>query len=314
MSSDLLGIHHVTAIAGDPQANLDFYTKLLGMRMVKLTVNFDDPGSYHFYFGDRLGSPGTALTFFPHPGGLQGSPGAGQATTISFAIPEGTLEGWMDYLAQEAIHFEIPASRFGQKLIELRDPDGIRLELIEAPEANIEGWSESPVGPQMAIRGFHSVTVEATRMDANDRFYTETMRFKKEGEEDGRIRYRVGAGIGSIVDVVESDRRGRVAIGTVHHVAFRTPDDEGQSYWLETAQSFGLHSSPVMERDYFRSIYFREPNGVLFEIATDGPGFTIDESEETLGTALKLPARYEPFRSEIERRLPPIDLPVGVSR
>ncbi len=315
MTHELLGIHHVTAIAGDPQANLDFYTHLLGMRFIKLTVNFDDPGSYHFYFGDELGRPGTALTFFPHPGGYAGTPGAGQATTVSLSIPEGSLEAWIDRLASQAISFDQPAHRFGERLIELRDPDGLRIELVESADATVvEGWRGGPVDAAIAVRGIHSVTIEASKLDANDKFFTNTMGFIREGEEGGRIRYQVGQGVGSIVDVIQGDSRGRVAVGSVHHIAFRTSDDEGQAHWLKKAQEFGLHASPVMERDYFRSIYFREPNGVLFEIATDGPGFTIDEPAEALGQSLHLPAQYEPYREEIEKRLPPIKLPAGAVR
>lgn len=310
MNHALLGIHHVTAIAGDPQKNLDFFTQVLGMRFVKLTVNFDDPGAYHFYFGDRLGRPGTALTYFPHPGGYRGIPGSGQVVAVGLAIPVGTLDRWVTRLADLVVDFDLPEPRFGDRLVGLKDPDGLAIELVESSDAAFgEPWEGSPVGGDMAIRGIHSVTVAANRLEANDRFYVGTMGFVKEAGEGDRTRFRVGNGLASVVDVVPALERGRVALGSVHHVAFRTLDDASQAHWLATARNFGLHASPVMERDYFRSIYFREPNGVLFEIATEGPGFTIDEPEDALGTSLRLPAQYEPMRAAIERRLPPLRLP-----
>lgn len=312
MTNPLLGIHHVTAIAGDPQQNLDFYSHTLGMRFVKLTVNFDDPGAYHFYFGDETASPGSLLTFFPHPGGLKGERGAGQATAVAFAIPEGTLDAWIDYFARHAIDFSLAEDRFDQRMILLDDPDGLRLELIETPEANgTSGRAHGEITPEMAIRGIHSVSLTVGSMESATRFYTERMGFVLEAETPERRRFRVGQGIGSVVDIVESRERGRVAVGSVHHVAFRTPDEAGQALWRERALSLQLSTSPVMERDYFRSIYFREPSGVLFEIATDGPGMDIDEPMDSLGQSLRLPAMYEPHRAEIERRLPPLVLPGG---
>lgn len=310
MTDPLLGIHHVTAIAGDAQQNLDFYTHLLGMRFVKLTVNFDDPGAYHFYFGDQVATPGTLLTFFPHPGGLKGERGAGQATAVAFAIPEGTLDAWIDLFAQHAVDFSLGEDRFGERMICLDDPDGLRLEFIETAAANsIDGKSYGLISDEAAIRGIHSVTLTVGSLDAATRFYTERMGFALEAETSERRRLRVGTGVGSIVDIVESRERGRVAVGSVHHVAFRTPDDAGQAIWRERAMSLQLATSPVMERDYFRSIYFREPSGVLFEVATDGPGMDVDEPMESLGESLRLPAMYEPHRDQIEKRLPPLVLP-----
>lgn len=299
MTHPLLGIHHVTAIAGYPQRNLDFYTQLLEMRLVKLSVNFDDPNAYHFYFGDQQATPGSLLTFFPHPDGFAGKRGTGQATSVGLAIPEGTLDGWVDRLAEHAVNFDLGESRFGERTLLLDDPDGLRLELVESSDAHGDG----------AIVGIHSVTLEVGSLERATQFYRDRMGFTVEGDTEDRRRFRVGKGIGSIVDVVENRERGRVAVGSVHHVAFRTPDDEGQSVWHGRALDLGLSTSPVMERDYFRSIYFREPNGVLFEIATDGPGMAIDEPVESLGTSLRLPAMYEPKRAEIERRLPPLVLP-----
>lgn len=312
MEHPLLGIHHVTAIAGDAQRNLDFYAHTLGMRFVKLTVNFDDPGAYHFYFGDEAGSPGSLLTFFPHPGGYAGERGAGQATAVALAIPQGSLEAWIDHFARHAVDFHLGGERFGERFIFLDDPDGLRIELVETVDANpLEGRAYGDIPAEHAIRGIHSVTLEVGSPESAARFYCERMGFAPAESTDDRLRFRVGDRIGSVVDVVESNVRGRVAVGSVHHIAFRTPDDEGQAFWRERALSLHLATSPVMERDYFRSIYFREPSGVLFEIATDGPGMAIDEPVEALGQSLRLPAMYEPNREAIERRLPPLVLPGG---
>jgi len=312
MEHPLLGIHHVTAIAGDAQRNLDFYAHSLGMRFVKLTVNFDDPGAYHFYFGDEAGSPGSLLTFFPHPGGYSGQRGAGQATVVGLAIPVGSLDAWIDHFARHAIDFHLGGERFGERYIYLDDPDGLRLELVETTDANgVPGRAYGDIAAEHSIRGIHSVTLEVGSLEAASRFYRERMGFIAEETTDQRVRFRVGSGIGSVVDVVESSERGRVAVGSVHHVAFRTPGDHEQAIWRERALALHLNTSPVMERDYFRSIYFREPSGVLFEIATDGPGMAIDEPVEALGQSLRLPAMYEPNREQIERRLPPLVLPGG---
>lgn len=307
MQHPLLGIHHVTAIAGDPQRNLDFYTHIMGMRFVKLTVNFDDPGSYHFYFGDSVASPGSLLTFFPHPGGSAGVRGAGQATTVSFSVPPGSLDAWMNYLAHHAIDFDILPELFGERRVGIDDPDGLRLELVEVPSTGA-GQSYGNIDHEHAIRAIHSVRIEASSLEAATRFYTDRMGFERVGDQDGIRRLKVGAGW---VDVIENPNRGRVAVGSVHHVAFRTADDAGQAMWRERALALHLATSPVMERDYFRSIYFREPNGVLFEVATDGPGMDIDEPMDALGTTLRLPAMYESDRAHIERRLPPLVLPGG---
>ena len=297
MVTPTAGIHHVTAIAGDPQTNLDFYSGFLGMRLVKLTVNFDDPGSYHFYFGEETGSPGSLLTFFPHPGGYRGKLGSGQASAVAFTIAEGTLGAWTDRLAAEAISFENPGIRVGRPFVALRDPDGMAIELIESEGAKGTG-----------ILGIEGVTL----LHADSRSAAQTlekMGYTRSATEQGRTRF-LASGSG-YVDLVEKAGllRGQIAVGSIHHVAFRTPHDADQEAWRAALLKQGYGVSPVMERDYFRSIYFREPGGVLFEIATDGPGFAVDEAPTELGTALKLPAWLEPQRSEIERLVPPLNLP-----
>lgn len=315
MTHDLLGIHHVTAIAGDPQANLDFYSELLGMRLVKVCVNQDDVRTYHFFYGDETGSPGADLTFFPHPGGYQGKPGAGQAVSVALAIPIGSLEFWTARLAEAAVDFDL-GERFGERLVSLADPDGLTVELVETPAANDRpGWEGGPVPAEHTIRAIHSVTLAQSDARRSAKFLTERMGFSETEEAGGRIRLQLGDGLGSVVEVVQAEERGRVALGSIHHVAFRIANQEGQREWLDHVNQIGLASSGVIDRAYFESLYFREPGGVLFEIATDGPGFTIDESEAELGSRLSLPPWLEPRREEIERGLPPVRLPsVKVAR
>jgi glyoxalase family protein len=304
------GIHHVTALAGHPQPNVDFYVGLLGLRLVKLTVNFDDPGTYHLYYGDDVGHPGTIMTFFPWPDAPRGRRGVGQTTAVSFSVPTGALEYWFERLSRAGVAIDRPTTRFGQQVLTFYDPDGLQLELIagEDPRPCRQG---SPIPAEHRIRGFHSVTLsEADRHSTGA--LLEEMGFRPIGQEDNRFRYESGAGgPGSTVDILHlpGEPRGLVAVGTVHHVAWRTPDDEQQVAWREHIARLGLNVTPVIDRRYFHSIYFREPGGVLFEIATDPPGFTIDEPAELLGTDLKLPPWLEPARQQIEQTLPPIDVP-----
>jgi glyoxalase family protein len=309
MAQELLGIHHVTAIAGDPQANLDFYSGLLGMRLVKVCVNQDDVRTYHFFYGDETGSPGADLTFFPHPGGYQGKPGAGQAVSVALAIPVGSLDFWAARLAKEAVDLNL-SERFDERLISLVDPDGLAIELVETRAANERtGWDGGPVPAEHTVRAIHSVTLAQSDARRSAKFLVDRMGFVEEGENDDRIRLRVGNGLGSVVEVAQAEERGRVALGSVHHVAFRIADQQGQLEWVDRVSQIGLQSSGVIDRAYFKSLYFREPGGVLFEIATDGPGFTIDEEQEDLGSRLALPPWLEPRREEIERGLPPVRLP-----
>ena len=307
MTKQILGIHHITAIAGDPQRNIDFYTDLLGLRFVKVTVNFDDPGSYHFYYADGQGSPGTILTFFAWPGASPGRNGNGQVTVTSFAIPQGSLAFWRERLTAA----DGPLERFGQQAISFADGDGLRLELIETAATNpARGWTGSGIPAEFAIRGFHSATLSETGYQRTASLLTEQMGFRLTGQEQNRFRYEVDdGGAGKTVDVLcaPDGREGRVAAGTVHHIAWRTPDDAQQREWLAEVGRLGYNVSPVMDRVYFHSIYFREPGGILFEIATDSPGFAIDESLDRLGTGLQLPPWLEAQRARIEAALPPIE-------
>ena len=304
------GLHHVTAIGGDPQRNLEFYVRTLGLRLVKRTVNFDDPGTYHFYFGDELGRPGTLLTFFPWPDAPQGRRGAGQVTTTTFAVPEGSLDWWQSRLRQEGLEANLVAANDGQTLV-FEDPDGLQLGLAEAPGDDRPGWTQGSVGAEQAIQGLHSVTL--TVADAKPSVEMLGVLGMTQIDEGPRgLRFAAaGKGPGSLVDLVEAPgaQRGLVAAGTVHHVAWRTPDDATQGEWLQRLRELGVQVTPVQDRQYFHSIYFREPGGVLFEIATDQPGFATDETPAALGTALKLPAWLESGRAQIERAVAPIQLP-----
>jgi glyoxalase family protein len=315
MSKDILGIHHVTAIASDPQRNIDFYTGVLGLRLVKLTVNFDDPRSYHLYYGDEVGHPGTIMTFFAWPGVPKGRQGTGQVTVTSFSIPQGSLDYWRERLSQQGVSFTGPTSRFDETILSLQDPDGLALELVAHPQVHHRpAWKEGLVPAEHAIRGVHTVTLSEDGYERTARLLTETLSFRLLGQENNVFRYEVGkGGPGAYVDVrcAPGLRRGHVAAGTVHHVAWRTPDDEHQQTWRETLAGFDLNVTPVMDRKYFHSIYFREPGGVLFEIATDLPGFTVDEPVEQLGTHLELPPWLEPYREELEQVLPPLRLPAA---
>jgi glyoxalase family protein len=319
MANDLLlsGLHHVTAICSDAQKNIDFYCGVLGLRLVKLTVNFDDPGSYHLYYGDELGRPGTVMTFFAWPGAPRGRIGPPQVTTTAFAVPMGSIEYWVERLKERGVAAERGGARFGEPVIGFSDPDGMALEIVaavETTEPKGQAWKGGPVPEDKAIRGFHSVTISEEGYESTAKLLTDVMQFEALGSEQNRFRYRARASDGGLTGIVDllcvpDARHGASGAGIVHHVAFRTPDDAQQKGWLERVIKAGRNASPVMDRSYFHSIYFREPGGVLFEIATNTPGFTADEAAETLGTHLKLPPWLEPHRKEIEQTVPAIKLP-----
>lgn len=313
MKQNIAGIHHVTAIATDPQKNLEFYAGLLGLRLVKKTVNFDDPGTYHFYFGDDLGRPGTILTFFPWPMARRGSRGSGQATTTSFSVPEGTLGYWAERLDRAGVPREDAHHRFDEEALVFLDPDGLKLELVAHGGGDAgQPWTAGSVSAEHAIRGFHSVTLSERDLGPTVELLTSTMGLRAAGEEGNRFRFETGeSGIGTRVDLLHTPDTGfgRIAAGSVHHVAWRVPDDLAQATWRETLEDKGLGPTEVKDRQYFRSIYFREPGGALFEFATDPPGFTHDETPAELGEGLQLPPWLEPHRERIERALPPVSMP-----
>ena len=313
MPSAPAGLHHVTAIATDPQQNADFYHTVLGLRLVKVTVNFDAPDTYHLYFGGQSGQPGTLITFFPWPGAPRGRRGAGQATTVSFSVPEASLGWWREHLKAHAAGIGAVVNRPGEEALAVRDPDGLALELVAHPQPELApAWQDGPVPAEHAIRGLHSVTLTEAGYERTAELFTGTLGFRLAAEHGNRFRFVTGTGgAGSMVDVQCRPEApyGLVAAGTVHHIAWRTPADAEQVAWRSTLLGQGLDVTPVIDRQYFHSIYFHEPGGVLLEIATDPPGFTTDEPLMRLGRALKLPPWLEPSREQIEHALPALKVP-----
>ncbi len=304
------GLHHVTAIAGDPRENLAFYTGVLGMRLVKRTVNQDAVDTYHFFYADAAGTPGTDLTFFPWPRMAVGKRGTGLADEIGLAIPAGTLDDWSARLQS----FSVEASRvegpFAESALRFRDPHGLRLALVEIHEdRGFEAWSESPVAEDRQIRGLHSVCLWQADPARTADFLTDSMGLHSVGTEGGRHRLAAeDGGSGMFVDLHEpSDpARGRWGPGTVHHVAWRQRDEEEELELRKSLEQAGFQPTPVIDRFWFKSVYFREPGGVLFELATEGPGFTADEELDHLGESLILPPWLEARRAEIEAGLPAV--------
>lgn len=312
MAERIPGIHHVTAITADGQKNIDFYCGVLGLRLVKVTVNFDDPQSYHLYYGDELGRPGTIMTFFVWSGANRGRQGASQVTATSFSIPEASLGFWKERLTAGRSVVSEPETRFGDQVMEFTDPDGMRLDLVaRAARDPRTSWQVGPVAPENAIRGFFGVTLSEDGYEHTAELLTRTLGFRSSGEDGNRFRFVGEAAGGEVVDVlcVPDGARGSLGAGVVHHVAFRAADDETQRRWRQTLAKEKQNVTPVIDRTYFHSIYFREPGGVLFEIATDKPGFTVDEPAESLGTSLRLPPQFEHARSVIESSLPRLRLP-----
>lgn len=310
----LLGLHHVTAMAGDVAANVDFYTRVLGLRLVKRTVNFDDPSAYHLYFGDTVGTPGSALTFFYWAGQPRGRAGPGQATATAWSAPAASLAFWRERLAAHGVSFT-EETRFGDSLLRFSDPDGLGLEIVATAENDPRRpWAHPEVPVAHGLRGFHSVTLTHVDSGRTGELLVSRMGYRETARAalpDGttRVRHSVAdGGPGAYVDLVAAPSlpRGRPGAGTVHHVAFRVATDADELAAQAEWRAAGLQVSPQIDRNYFQSIYAREPGGVLLEIATDQPGFTIDEPVESLGATLRLPARYEARRAEIEASLQPL--------
>lgn len=311
MENRILGLHHITAIASAAQPNYEFYTKVLGLRLVKKTVNFDDPGTYHLYYGNENGTPGTILTFFPWGGEKGGGRiGTGMATNIAYAVPQGSLEYWKERFKTFNVSYDEPAEKFGEQYLSFRDPDGLPLELVIPKNAdNRLPWTTADVNEQVATKGFHGITLTLRKTEATAAILTDIFGYRLQEQEGNRYRFVTDAiENAAIVDLVEAPGMapGYGAAGTNHHVAFRVKDDKVLMEFREKIAAKGLHITPKIDRNYFYSLYFREPGGVLFEIATDNPGFAVDEPVATLGTALMLPPQYEPNRAEIENVLPPL--------
>ncbi len=303
------GIHHVTAIAGPARRNFDFYTRTLGLRFVKRTVNFDDPGTYHFYYGDETGSPGTILTFFPWEHVAPGRLGVGLTFETAFRVPEGAIGYWAHRFVEKGVPHDAPERRFGESVLAFKDPDGMSLSLVAVPGAEAEpAWSAGEVPAEHAIRGFQGVTLLLEDAARTGAILTDVMGFAEGGREGATHRFTApGASLGGVVDIraAAGFLPGRQGGGSVHHIAFRAGDDAEQAKMVRRlAENHGIRATEQRDRNYFRSVYFREPGGILFEIATDDPGFAADEAVETLGSALKLPRFLEPRRQEIEAVLP----------
>lgn len=309
----LLGIHHITALASDPQRNLDFYVKTLGLHLVKQTVNYDEPGTYHFYFGDQTGSPGTILTFFPFPDATPGKPGRGQITAVMYAIAPESISFWVNRLSVLGVAFDGPFARFSEVVIAFHDPDGMCIELVADNSYKLrDGFDSKFVPAEHTLRGFLGVTLASLRLPSTQKLLADVMEFTKVSDTSDRLRLSIGADANRAVvdlDLREDLPVGISSAGSVHHIAWRVADDDSELTWREKIRLEGLNVTPVIDRNYFHSIYFREPGGVLYEIATDPPGFGVDESIDQLGHKLQLPPWMEPDRERIARRLPPITLP-----
>ncbi len=303
------GLHHVTAAATTARGNVRFYTRELGLRLVKRTVNFDDPGTWHLYYGDEIGRPGTALTFFPWEGIPRGRHGTGQAEEIGFAVPKASIAWWAERLSARNIPHDLPARRFDETVIAFKDPDGMLLELVGTDWAGeLPGWDNGDIPAEHAIRGFSGVSLWLADTARTAEVLTRVLGYRAAGEENGRQRYVAGDGkLGSVIDLRKVDwQAGGFAGGIIHHIAFRADDDAAQAEMAGKLRELRIGATEQKDRNYFRSVYFREPGGVLFEIATDIPGFTIDETVEALGTELRLPDWLEQHRAQIEASLPPL--------
>jgi glyoxalase family protein len=311
MEDRILGLHHITAIAGEAKRNYNFYTGVLGLRLVKKTVNFDDPNTYHFYFGDKVGSPGSILTFFPWEGIQTGRRGARQVTEIGYSVPADSFDFWLKRFEKKNVIYNKVSEKFGEQYLTFIDPDGLKLELTASQNADHRlPWETEEVPAEFATRGFHNVTITTNKLKPTADVLTGIFGYRLLESNVNRYRFITDAvENANIVDVVEvaGESAGHVAGGSVHHVAFRVKDDKVLMKFREKVVSAGLHITEKIDRNYFYSLYFREPGGVLFELASDNPGFAIDESVEELGTGLKLPVQYESHREEIAAVLPKLD-------
>jgi glyoxalase family protein len=311
MSHQILGLHHITAIAGRARRNLAFYRDVLGLRFVKKTVNFDDPGTYHFYFGDEAGTPGTILTFFPWEHITPGRRGPSQATEIAYTVPAGSLDFWLQRFAQRGLTYNKPSEKFGEQYLTVLDPDGLKLELTVPHTPDVRApWTTPETGPEVSVRGFHTVTLTLTDLRGTADLLIDVFGYRLVEQHVNRYRFKTDAvPSANFIDLVEAkgEARGEIARGSVHHVAFRVKDVEAQQAVRRQLLDRGLDVTPSIDRQYFHAAYFREPGGILFEIATDNPGFATDEPLAALGERLQLPPQYERRRAELEASLPNLD-------
>lgn len=308
MSKKTMGIHHITAIVGHPQENVDFYAGVLGLRLVKKTVNFDDPGTYHLYFGNEGGKPGTIMTFFPWAGASQGKIGDGQVGVISYVVPKGAMKFWKKRLESFNIPFTI-RGRFSEEYLEFDDPHGLHLEIVEREEGEVNAWTFGGVTPEVAIKGFGGATLLSTHPDKTAVLLENILGLELIGKDGDFARYRSSAEIGNVIDLkLTAIGRGTMGAGTVHHIAWRAKDDQDQLEWQKYVEENGYGVTPVRDRNYFNAIYFKEHGEILFEIATDPPGFAHDEPEATMGEKLMLPEQYEQSRGKIKQSLLPFEV------
>ena len=316
MKNSVHGIHHVTCIAGDAQENLDFYVGVMGMRLAKRSVNQDDPGTYHLFYTDAVGTPGTDLTFFPWPNMAPARLGIGLTVEVVFAVPPGSLAYWQERLEQNKVQHSAPETRFGETALPFQDPHGLQLALVEtADERPFVAWEKSVVPEERQLQGMYSVRLWERELAPTERLLTQYLGFAHLGTENGWHRYGVeGGGAGKVVEVKElpEERRGQWGVGGIHHVAWRTHDADEELALRQPIEDAGLRPTPLIDRFWFKSVYFKEPGGVLFELATDGPGFDVDEDMEHLGEQLVLPPWLEAHRKEIEAVLPPLRIPQPV--
>lgn len=308
MTKQTMGIHHITAIVGHPQENVDFYAGVLGLRLIKRTVNFDDPGTYHLYFGNEGGKPGTIITFFPWANARQGVIGDGQVGVTSYAVPKGSLPFWEDRLHK----FEIPFTKiekFGEHSLAFDDTHGLHLEIVEREDGAQNNWTMGDITPEVAIKGFGGATLFSANPEETGKLLENIMGLEFVGKEGNLARYHSKGEIGNVIDLkVTTDHPGQMGVGTVHHIAWRASDDEDQLEWQQFVADNGYGVTPVRDRNYFNAIYFKEHGRILFEIATDVPGFAHDESEATMGEKLMLPSQYEEYRAQLEQKLISIEV------
>lgn len=310
MTKKTMGIHHITAIVGHPQENVDFYAGVLGLRLVKKTINFDDPGTYHLYFGDEGGKPGTIITFFPWANARQGKIGDGQVGVTSYVVPVGAMAFWESRLETFNISFR-KTERFGEQYLEFTDPHGLYLEIVERAEGELNTRSFGGVTPDVAIKGFGGATLLSKQPEKTAELLEKVMGLERVGQESDLIRFRSTSDIGNIIDLkLTTVGSGEMGVGTVHHIAWRAKDDEDQLDWKKHVESFGYGVTSVRDRNYFNAIYFKEHGEILFEIATDPPGFAHDETQETMGEKLMLPEQYEAQREKIEQTVLPFEVRV----
>ncbi len=317
MNQQIQGIHHITALASDPQRNIDFYVGLLGLRFVKRTINFDAPDVYHLYYADAVGTPGTVLTFFPFPNASRGRRGAGEVSRIAFSAPASSIDFWIDRLSKKGITFDGPETKGADQVISFQDPDGLLIQIeFGAGELPVQAWDLGIVPAEHSLRGFSGFTMYVADPELSAGFLTEILGAQNAGTNGTSSVYTLGPRpTGARIELVKAKNESwaRQSAGSIHHIAWRVPDDSVQELWRKKIADAGYNATDMVDRQYFHSIYFREPGGILFEIATDGPGFTIDEPFEALGQRLQLPPWYEHRRSAIERHLIPVSDPTSTT-